>query len=503
MSDSTTFFETAVETYNQLDSKLIPMFGDYSENVKKIDPEKVLSAFDIVLQYSLLDTALTERKLIEDEAKFIQRIARHGSLVKYLSRQTGMNWTWNSLYRLTEDEIARIIAPFSQKVVNNAIDMSNVLIDIVKILGETEGQKFFTYVCSKIVHVIMCLIFLDDGADNSRELEKATESPIFVLLNYVADNARVKIPSYEEMYELNFGEKPPHSSSSSKESGGGASKGGSRSSSTSDSEKGKGASLRPSGSHGGSAPKEIIGPKGGTSKEGGRLGGGGEDSSGKSLVKPTVSSSSRSSSSSDFYVKKSADEKYKINYEQKELGVAFVETDTGTGSGFVINETGLVFTCNHVIEGSKYVYIYLMDKDENKHKYEGKVVYFDADNDRACVQIMGCSDKFYYFDIEEDYKSIKSGDDVAVFGYPYGVSLSESIEELAPTLTKGYIGSKNKVNGKSCYYLDIRSAPGYSGGPTFRIKDNKVIGYLCGSYGSDRANLVYIRPLQDFLKFFK
>jgi hypothetical protein len=72
--------------------------------------------------------------------------------------------------------------------------------------------------------------------------------------------------------------------------------------------------------------------------------------------------------------------------------------------------------------------------------------------------------------------------------------------DLEPSLTKGYIASKNKINGHTCYYLDIRSAPGNSGGPVFSLKSNKVIGYLCGSFGTDRSNIIYIRTLKSFLE---
>lgn len=187
----------------------------------------------------------------------------------------------------------------------------------------------------------------------------------------------------------------------------------------------------------------------------------------------------------------------KINYDNKEYGLAYIETESGSGSGLMITSTGVCLTCNHVIEDCKEIFVRLENR-QSRIVYKADIVYYDKDNDYAILQLLDCNDNNFY-EIETDYHNIKTGDDVAIYGFPFGSDLNEDVMELEPSLTKGYIASKNKINGKDCYYLDIRSAPGNSGGPVFSLKTKKVIGYLCGSYGSDRSNMIYIRTLEVFL----
>ncbi len=206
----------------------------------------------------------------------------------------------------------------------------------------------------------------------------------------------------------------------------------------------------------------------------------------------------------DYYnVKKSminiVESPYKVNYDGKEKAVAYIETNAGSGSGFMISPTGLCFTCFHVINGAKEIFVRLGETVEDRKVYKADVVFGCEEEDFAILQLEACMDN-YFFELEEDYHSIKTGDDVAIYGFPYGTGLNEDVMELEPSLTKGYIASKNKIMGRKCYYLDIFSAPGNSGGPAFSLKDNKVIGYLCGSFGSDRANIIFIRSLEYFFE---
>ena len=163
----------------------------------------------------------------------------------------------------------------------------------------------------------------------------------------------------------------------------------------------------------------------------------------------------------------------------------------------MITHNGLCLTCNHVINKATEIFV-RMENSDNRIVYKAMVVYNNEDEDFAILQLEDCVDN-YFFEIETDFSTLKTGDDVAIYGFPFGSDLNENVMELEPSLTKGYIASKNKIAGHNCYYLDIRSAPGNSGGPVFSLKTNKCIGYLCGSYGSDRANMIYIRTMEFFI----
>ena len=164
----------------------------------------------------------------------------------------------------------------------------------------------------------------------------------------------------------------------------------------------------------------------------------------------------------------------------------------------MITSTGYCFTCSHVVNGAKEIYVRVINHNNERIVYKAEIYIEEEGEDFAVLKVIGYKNAFF-FEVENDYSELKTGDDVAIYGFPFGSDLNEDVMDLEPSLTKGYIASKNKIDGKSCYYLDIRSAPGNSGGPVFSLKTNKVIGYLCGSYGSDRSNIIFIRTMQTFL----
>lgn len=187
----------------------------------------------------------------------------------------------------------------------------------------------------------------------------------------------------------------------------------------------------------------------------------------------------------------------KVTYEDKELATLYVETDTGSGSGFIFTPDGMCLTCAHVVDGAKEIFVRLDDEDEERQVFKAVVKHFDKDNDLALLQIEGIKNA-YYFELEKNMQSVKTGDDIAVFGFPFGVGLNRNVMDLEPSLTKGYISSKNKLEDKRVYYMDAKSCPGNSGGPIFKVSTGKVIGYLCGAYGRDSTLLCYFRGLEEF-----
>lgn len=187
----------------------------------------------------------------------------------------------------------------------------------------------------------------------------------------------------------------------------------------------------------------------------------------------------------------------KISYQDKEFATVYVETDKGSGSGFIISPDGICFTCAHVIDGANEIYVRLDDEDEERRVFKVEVKYMDKANDFALLQILGIKNS-YYFDLEENMNSVKTGDDIAVFGFPFGVGLNRNVMELEPSLTKGYISSKNRLEDRKVYYIDAKSCPGNSGSPIFKIESGKVIGYLCGAYGKDSALLCFFRGLEAY-----
>lgn len=135
------------------------------------------------------------------------------------------------------------------------------------------------------------------------------------------------------------------------------------------------------------------------------------------------------------------------------------------GSGFIIDESGIVVTNNHVIENAEQITIYLANDDS----YEAEVIGRDAKTDIAVLKFdpkgaditavtMGNSDE------------LRVGDWVMAIGNPFG---------LGGTVTAGIVSARGRDIGAGPYddYIqtDASINRGNSGGPLFDM-DGEVIG---------------------------
>lgn len=138
----------------------------------------------------------------------------------------------------------------------------------------------------------------------------------------------------------------------------------------------------------------------------------------------------------------------------------------GAGSGVIIDESGLIVTNHHVIEGASHITVRLIDDVE----FEASVVGSDAAADIAVIKIdpeehrlvaaeIGCS------------SDLKMGEDIIVIGNPLG--------KLGGTLTTGIISATARnivVEGTEMVLLQTNAAinPGNSGGGMFNMAGQLV-----------------------------
>ena len=136
----------------------------------------------------------------------------------------------------------------------------------------------------------------------------------------------------------------------------------------------------------------------------------------------------------------------------------------GAGSGFIIEQSGLIVTNNHVIQGADEVTVTLNDGRE----LEAAIIGADPDTDLALLKIETDGDLPVARFADSD--SVRVGDAVIAIGNPFG---------LGGTVTAGIVSAKAREIGAGRYddFLQI-DAPinrGNSGGPTFNL-EGEVIG---------------------------
>ena len=148
----------------------------------------------------------------------------------------------------------------------------------------------------------------------------------------------------------------------------------------------------------------------------------------------------------------------------REFGAPQERQSSALGSGFIIDEKGLVVTNNHVISDAEDIIVRVNGDKE----FKAKVVGADPLSDIAVLQL-DTKEKFVPVKFGDSDKA-RIGDWVIAIGNPFG---------LGGTVTSGIISARNRSIGLSRYedYIqtDASINSGNSGGPLFDMNGD-VIG---------------------------
>ena len=148
----------------------------------------------------------------------------------------------------------------------------------------------------------------------------------------------------------------------------------------------------------------------------------------------------------------------------KDFGTPQERKSSALGSGFIIDEKGIVVTNNHVIEGAEDIVVQVNGDKE----FKAKVIGADPLSDIAVLQIE-TKEKFIPVKFGDSDKA-RIGDWVIAIGNPFG---------FGGTVTSGIISARNRSIGLSRYedYIqtDASINSGNSGGPLFDMNGD-VIG---------------------------
>jgi serine protease Do len=158
----------------------------------------------------------------------------------------------------------------------------------------------------------------------------------------------------------------------------------------------------------------------------------------------------------------------------------------GTGSGFIIDKSGLILTNNHVVDEADDIRVSMFGGGRTE-RYTAKVVGRDTLTDSALIQLT----EMPATPLEEarfgDSEQMQPGDWVMAIGNPFG---------LSHTVTVGVISALGRplggVNGRPQNMLQTDAAinPGNSGGPLLNAR-GEVVGINTAIYtdASRSANI--------------
>ncbi len=165
--------------------------------------------------------------------------------------------------------------------------------------------------------------------------------------------------------------------------------------------------------------------------------------------------------------------------------VVQIATQTGTGTGFYLQNHNLIVTNHHVVKDQRKVSI----KGNNFEKFISNVLFMDEKYDLA---FLSPPENATFPNIPlADYSRVTDGDTVIAIGHPYG---------LKYTATQGVVSKSDRVqNGVKYIQIDAAINPGNSGGPlvnhlgeivgvnTFIIRGGDNLGFALPSDQLDIA----------------
>lgn len=147
----------------------------------------------------------------------------------------------------------------------------------------------------------------------------------------------------------------------------------------------------------------------------------------------------------------------------KEFNTPTERKASSLGSGFIIDEKGIVVTNNHVIQNAEEIIV----KVNGKKEFKAKVLGSDPLSDVAVLEII--SDEVFIPVRFGNSDKARIGDWVIAIGNPFG---------FGGTVTSGIISARNREIGLSRYedYIqtDASINQGNSGGPLFDLNGDVV-----------------------------
>jgi len=162
-------------------------------------------------------------------------------------------------------------------------------------------------------------------------------------------------------------------------------------------------------------------------------------------------------------------------YKRVSPAVVYIETDNGSGSGFVVDKDGHIVTNNHVVDGARRIEIVFA----NRTRVTAQVVGSDVDADIAVLKVDVPADQLVVAELG-DSSTVEVGQFAIAIGNPFGLQNTMTIgvvSGLGRTLQSDRTAprSQGSYSNPNVIQTDAAINPGNSGGPLLDSQ-GRVIG---------------------------
>ena len=149
----------------------------------------------------------------------------------------------------------------------------------------------------------------------------------------------------------------------------------------------------------------------------------------------------------------------------------YMQRPTGTGSGVVIIDRGVILTSLHVVAGASRVQVQFEDGMES----DAAIVSTQPENDLAVLQARQVPDDLKAATLRSA-KHLTEGEHVTAVGFPFGIGPSVS-HGVISGLKRQYQSPDGERALKNLIQFDAAANPGSSGGPLVNA-EGEVIGIV-------------------------
>jgi S1-C subfamily serine protease len=173
-------------------------------------------------------------------------------------------------------------------------------------------------------------------------------------------------------------------------------------------------------------------------------------------------------------------------YQRANPSVVYILTSSGSGSGFVYSQDGMIVTNNHVVAGSRNLEVVF----SNGERLEAELVGADIDSDLAVIQVEALPEGVSPLPLAQD-EAVQVGQLVVAIGNPFGEQGSMSLG-IVSGLGRS-LPSQRMLTTGSAYLLpevvqtDAPINPGNSGGPLLNLQ-GQVVGVTSAIASETGAN---------------
>lgn len=174
-------------------------------------------------------------------------------------------------------------------------------------------------------------------------------------------------------------------------------------------------------------------------------------------------------------------------YKRVSPAVVYIETEAGSGSGFVVDTQGHIVTNNHVIDGAQRIEVVFSDGT----RVAGTVIGRDADADVAVLKVDVPAGQLVPVELG-DSASVQVGQIAIAIGNPFGLQNTMTtgiVSGLGRTLQsdRAATAGQGSYTNPNVIQTDAAINPGNSGGPLFDA-EGRVIG-INAAIASDNATV--------------